>query len=69
MSAATKRKKLLKIEKEFLDDHQVKLIVEFEPDPLEKAKRQAARKLAQRTKIPGFRPGKAPYGVILKHFG
>jgi trigger factor len=59
----------LKIEKEFLDDHQVKLTVEFDPDPLEKAKRQAARKLAQRSKIPGFRPGKAPYGVILKQFG
>ena len=60
---------LLKIEKEFLDDHQVKLTVIFDPDPLESAKRQAARKLAKKAKIPGFRPGKAPYGVILKQFG
>ena len=59
----------MKIEKEFLDDHQVKLTVTFDPDPLESAKRQAARKLAKKAKIPGFRPGKAPYGVVLKQFG
>jgi trigger factor len=59
----------LKIEKEFRDDHQVKLTVEIDPEPFENAKHQAARKLAKRVKIPGFRPGKAPYGVILRQLG
>jgi len=59
----------LKIEKEFRDDHQVKLTVEFEPEPFEKAKHRAARQIAKKIKIPGFRPGKAPYGVILRQVG
>ena len=59
----------MKIEKEFRDDHQVKLTVVFDPEPLEKAKHRAARKIAKKIKIPGFRPGKAPYGVILRQVG
>jgi len=59
----------LKIEKEFCDDHQVKLTVELDDDTFEKAKRRAARQIAKRIKIPGFRPGKAPYGVILRQVG
>jgi trigger factor len=59
----------LKIEKQPRDDHQVKLIVEVEPQPFEDAKQRAARKLAKQVKIPGFRPGKAPYPVIVRHLG
>jgi trigger factor len=59
----------LKIEQQYLDNHQVKLIVEIEPAPLEEAKQRAARKLSQRTKIPGFRPGKAPYPIVLRTIG
>jgi trigger factor len=59
----------LKIEKQFTEDHQAKLIVEMEPQHLEAAKQRAARKIAQRVKIPGFRPGKAPYPVILRTVG
>lgn len=59
----------MKIEKQFLEDHQVKLIVEIESDRLDEAKRQAASKLARRVKIPGFRPGKAPYPVIQRTLG
>jgi trigger factor len=66
---ANKRKNQLKIEKEYLDDHQVKLTVEIDPEPFESAKHRAARKIAKRVKIPGFRPGKAPYGVILRQVG
>jgi trigger factor len=66
---ANKRKNQLKIEKEYLDDHQVKLTVEIDSDPFESAKRRAARKIAKSVKIPGFRPGKAPYGVILRQVG
>lgn len=59
----------MNIEKKFTDDHQVKLTVILDNQPLEDAKRRAARKLAQRTRIPGFRPGKAPYNVILRTIG
>lgn len=59
----------MKIEKTYQDDHQVKLIVEIEPESLETSKRKAAKQLAKRIKIPGFRPGKAPYNVIETHVG
>ena len=39
-------------------------IVEIEQEAMEKFKRQAARKIAHEAKIPGFRPGKAPYDVV-----
>jgi trigger factor len=59
----------LKIEKFPQEDHQMKLVVEIEQDRMEASKRRAARKMAQRGKIPGFRPGKAPYDVIRRHYG
>ena len=59
----------MKIQKELLEDHQIQLNVEIDAEPYEKAKHQAARKIAKKVKIPGFRPGKAPYNVILRHVG
>lgn len=59
----------MKVDKQILDDHQVKLIVEAEQEPFDQAKQRAARKLAKKVKIPGFRPGKAPYPVIVRHIG
>jgi trigger factor len=59
----------LKIETQPLEEHQVKLIVEVDPQPFEDAKQRAARRLAKQVKIPGFRPGKAPYAVIVRHLG
>jgi trigger factor len=59
----------LKIETENLENHQVKLTVDVDSDQLEIAKRKAAKKLAKRIKVPGFRPGKAPYGVIQRQVG
>jgi trigger factor len=59
----------LKIETQFLEDHQAKLTVEVEPDQMEEMKRRAANKLSRRVKIPGFRPGKAPYPVIQRTVG
>lgn len=47
----------------------MKLIIQVEPEALESARHRAARKIAQKTKIPGFRPGKAPYNVILRTIG
>ena len=59
----------MKIETQFLEDHQAKLTVEVEPDQMEEMKRRAANKLSRRVKIPGFRPGKAPYPVIQRTVG
>ena len=59
----------MKIETQPMEDHQVKLTVDVEPESLEDAKRRAARHLSKHTKIPGFRPGKAPYPVIVRQIG
>jgi trigger factor len=59
----------LNIEKNIRDDHQAELTVEIDAERMEAAKRRSARKLSQRGKIPGFRPGKAPYEMIKRHFG
>jgi trigger factor len=59
----------LKIDSERLEEHQVKLTVEFDDETFEGAKRRAARQIAKRTKIPGFRPGKAPYHIIVRTVG
>jgi trigger factor len=59
----------LKIETQPRDDHQVTLIVELETEQMEGAKHRAARKISERKAIPGFRPGKAPYDVVVRSFG
>ncbi|MDK1119275.1 MAG: trigger factor [Anaerolineae bacterium] len=59
----------MKIKKKLLDDHQMELTVDVEAEQMETSKRRAARKLAKKGKIPGFRPGKAPYDVIVRHYG
>ncbi len=38
-------------------------------EEVETAKREAARKLAGKVSIPGFRPGKAPTAMVMKRFG
>jgi trigger factor len=59
----------LKIETTTRDDHQVKIIVEIEPNQFESARHRAAHKIADKVKIPGFRPGKAPFDVVQRHVG
>lgn len=59
----------MKIEKQLLDDHQMQLVVEVDSELMEANKRRAARQIAKRGKIPGFRPGKAPYDVIVRYYG
>lgn len=51
------------------ENHQVELMVEIEAEQMEAAKRRAARKIAERSKVPGFRPGKAPYEVVRRYYG
>lgn len=59
----------LNIEQQPLENHQVKLTVQVDPAKLEEAKHRAARQISQRKKIAGFRPGKAPYPIIVRSFG
>ena len=59
----------MKIDSELRDDHQIKLDVVIEDDLLLRAKRRAARKISRQKRIPGFRPGKAPYQVVQKFVG
>lgn len=59
----------MKIETQYLENHQAQLIVEFEPEIFDQARKQAARNIARRMKIPGFRPGKAPYHIIQRFVG
>jgi len=59
----------LKIETQPLEEHQVRIIAEFEPEVLEKYIQRAARKISESARIPGFRPGKAPLAVIRRMYG
>jgi trigger factor len=59
----------LKIEKTIEENHEAKLVVEIDPELMEKYKRRAARKISERGKIAGFRPGKAPYDMVVRSYG
>ena len=59
----------MKIETTVLEDQQTRLTTELDSETLEKYKRQAARKIAQQTRFPGFRPGKAPYEMVRRTVG
>lgn len=59
----------MKIETTPREDHQTTMTVEVEPEKLEGARHRAARKISQNAKIPGFRPGKAPYDVVRRTYG
>ena len=59
----------MNIEKQYQEDHSVKLIVEVDQDKMTTYKRRAATKISSRGSIPGFRPGKAPYDVVVRTYG
>jgi trigger factor len=59
----------LKIETQRQEDCTLNLTVEVEEERVRPALQAAARRLAKRYPIAGFRPGKAPYETILRHFG
>ena len=59
----------LKIETVIQDDHQAKIKVEIETESFDSVKRRSAKKISKRTKIAGFRPGKAPFPVVQRHVG
>ncbi len=59
----------MKVEHETLETCEAKLTVEVDASQVEEAKHKAARKLAGRYTIPGFRKGKAPYDIIVRYLG
>ncbi len=59
----------MRISTEQLEDCQVLLTIEVEPERMEKFMRRGARQLANRLPIPGFRKGKAPYEVVVAKIG
>ena len=59
----------MKIGTEEIADREVALTLEPEQERVEKATRRVARALAGRVKIPGFRPGKAPFQVVERAVG
>src|SRR5690606_36366724 len=59
----------LNIQTERLADHTARFTVEVEEERQEKAKQEAAKKIAHRVNIPGFRKGKAPYRILVNYVG
>jgi len=59
----------VKVTTERIPDSQVVLEIEVEPDRMEKSLEKAYRRLAQRTKVPGFRQGKAPRAMLERYLG
>lgn len=59
----------MKFEKKINEDHQIELTVEAGVEEFNNSKGKAARLISKESKIPGFRPGKAPYDVIERTYG
>ncbi len=59
----------MKVTTEIREDHQAELTLVLDSQELERAKRRVAREYARRMKIPGFRPGKAPYELVVRRVG
>lgn len=58
------------LEKEYLEDkHHIRLVVQLTPEAMDRYRRRVAQELSRRHRIPGFRPGKAPYPVVVRHLG
>jgi trigger factor len=51
------------------DDHQLDMTIGLGPERTEAALHRAASQVSRKAKIPGFRPGKAPYATVLRMFG
>ena len=56
----------MKIETKAREDHQITLIVEPTLEVIEQFKKRAARLISKESRIAGFRPGKAPYEVVMR---
>jgi trigger factor len=61
--------RVLEVTAERLENCQVELTIEVDEERVEQELRRVARHLSKRRRIPGFRPGRAPYDVVLRYFG
>ena len=59
----------LNIEKTIEEGHEAKLVVEVDTEKMDQFKKRAAREISKRGKIAGFRPGKAPYHLVVQNYG
>ena len=60
---------MLEVTTDPLEDCEVMMTVEVDEQQTDKLLKAAARRIARQVRIPGFRPGKAPYRVIVQRFG
>ncbi len=59
----------MKVTTTLREDHQAELTLVLDSQEMARAKRRVAREYARRMKIPGFRPGKAPYEIVARRVG
>jgi len=59
----------LKVNAERVENCQAVLTIEVEEERVERSMKEAARRISRRTRIPGFRAGKAPYHIVERMVG
>ena len=59
----------MNVNTERLPNCQVALTIQVDEERVQRALRKAARRIAKDVRIPGFRPGKAPYNVVVQRVG
>jgi trigger factor len=59
----------VKVTTEALARCETLLTLEIDADHQEKLLKKAAQRISREVRVPGFRPGKAPYNVIVRRFG
>jgi trigger factor len=64
-----KRITTLKVTTQELDNCEVLMTVEIDDRQKERLLEKAARRISRQVRIPGFRPGKAPYRIVVSKFG
>jgi trigger factor len=60
---------LLKVATDSLENCEVLMTVEVDEEQTDKLLKAAAQRISKQVKIPGFRPGKAPYRMVVQRFG
>jgi trigger factor len=60
---------LLKVTTDSLENCEVLVTVEVDEQQTDKLLKAAAQRISKQVKIPGFRPGKAPYRMIVRRVG
>src|SRR5512139_3525905 len=59
----------LKVTTNQREDHQLDVTIELGPERTQQALDRAVKLVSRKAKIPGFRPGKAPYAHVVRLYG